>query len=144
MKPTAFTDAVKLPDGPALGREVYFVRALKLGLIKIGQTDCALTRLGNMQTGSPDRLELLGVIIGGDAVAVERSLHRRFARSRLHGEWFRPSEALLAYIAEHATSPRPRKKPGEIREVNEWDALIEAAPRLVARSPRPPSPTGIG
>ena len=99
-------------SSPATRCEIYFVRARILKLIKIGKADCALTRLDNLQSGSPDRLELMGVILCDRGGALEVELHRKFSRSVAHGEWFHPSEALLRYVADHAVAPPPKKKPG--------------------------------
>ncbi|MDZ4318303.1 MAG: GIY-YIG nuclease family protein [Phenylobacterium sp.] len=79
---------------------VYFVQAAKLGLIKIGFAADIQERLGSLQVGSPDRLALIGAIYDKDALAIEARLHSRFRKDREHGEWFRPSAELLAYIAE--------------------------------------------
>lgn len=82
---------------------VYFVRATTLGLVKIGCTIDARDRLKTLQVGSPDRLELLGVICNKRWEETEREVHRRFAAHRRHGEWFEPCDKLLAYIAKNAT-----------------------------------------
>jgi hypothetical protein len=85
-------------------RDTYFVgcytKSNKLRAIKIGT--CArgmiVHRLRTLQTGSVDRLVLLGVYNG----SVERKLHRMFKSSRLrkNSEFFRPSKELLKLI-EH-------------------------------------------
>lgn len=79
---------------------VYFVQAEKLGLIKIGYAADIRERLRSLQVGSPDRLTLIGAIYDNDALSIEAQLHSRFRDDREHGEWFRPTEALLAFIAE--------------------------------------------
>lgn len=79
---------------------VYFIRAQTLGLIKIGSTVDLGHRLVCLQTGSPDKLELIGAICADDAFKIEERLHREFADVRTHGEWFQPSAELLALIAE--------------------------------------------
>jgi hypothetical protein len=45
---------------------------------------------------------LLGSV--SERVHKESDLHARFAADRLHGEWFRPSDAILAFIRENATN----------------------------------------
>lgn len=82
---------------------VYFVQAKALGLIKIGIAVDASARLAALRTGSPDRLELLGVIPVRDAVASERALHRAFRPYHSHGEWFRPAPSLLELIGSYAS-----------------------------------------
>lgn len=81
---------------PASERLVYFVMAARSGLIKIGSAVDPDARIRTLQTGSPEPLILVGVTLGGEAK--ERNLHRRFAADRSHGEWFHPSEELLAHI----------------------------------------------
>jgi Meiotically up-regulated gene 113 len=56
--------------------------------VKIGFTSGPLVfRIAAIQTGSPEVLAVIAEIAGPRAI--ERNLHRRFARFRLNGEWFR-------------------------------------------------------
>jgi hypothetical protein len=81
-------------------RDTYFIGAYnkdkKLIAIKIGV--CArgtiVSRLRVLQTGSLDHLVLLAVYHGN----VERKLHRLFAKSRVKGEFFKPTQELLQLI----------------------------------------------
>lgn len=77
---------------------VYFIQAGEL--IKIGTTANLTGRLGQIATGSPERLKILLVVAGGRTE--EKQAHALFAEERVRGEWFRPSERLLAFIAERA------------------------------------------
>lgn len=86
-------------------REVYFVRAVTLGLIKIGVADDARARLRTLANQSPDRLAVLGVMICDRGGATEPDLHQRFARWRVHGEWFDPAPELLDFIEAHGFNP---------------------------------------
>lgn len=80
---------------------VYFVQGETTELIKIGITSQDINlRIMDMQCGSPDRLTLLGIMCVKSRV-VEKVLHKHFASTRVHGEWFRPSPELLEYIAEY-------------------------------------------
>lgn len=83
-------------------RQVYFVRADTLGLIKIGHADCSRTRLSGLQVGSPDKLTLLGFILSEDAEELERDIHRHFRSLHVRGEWFRASRELLEFIRDQA------------------------------------------
>ncbi len=56
------------------------------------------TRVLNLSTSTPLSLDVLAVIDGN--WNTEQALHRRFARARIRGEWFRPVPELLAHIAE--------------------------------------------
>jgi Meiotically up-regulated gene 113 len=81
---------------------VYFMQAAAGGPIKIGYTRCSVKkRMAQLQTGTSEPLKCLGTINGGKDT--EAHLHQRFSQQRLHGEWFKPSEELLRYIATEAT-----------------------------------------
>lgn len=75
---------------------IYFVAAQNSGLIKIGVACDPVSRLRDLQVGSPERLRLLAVTPG--TAADERALHQRFSAHREHGEWFRPAPEVLALI----------------------------------------------
>lgn len=89
---------VKPERGPSV---VYFVE--REGLIKIGVSANLDKRLSDIGKGSS---MLPGMTIGpvtllatesGDRT-LEQSLHQRFRKTRVAGEWFRPSKALHSYI----------------------------------------------
>lgn len=86
---------------------VYFIRADRLNLIKIGRAENVGRRLAGMRSNSADRLTLLGVIKEVRTEALEARLHRRFVKYRSHGEWFRPEPALLRYIKANAGPIEP-------------------------------------
>lgn len=77
---------------------VYFIEGEGTGLVKIGFAESVSSRISQMRTGSPVRLILLCTITGGKDV--EREMHRRFSADRSHGEWFRLSDAIKAFICE--------------------------------------------
>lgn len=83
-------------------REVYFIRAERLGLVKIGVANDARTRLRGLAMSSPDRLWVLGVALCHRGGTLEKELHRQFAQFRLHGEWFTPSRELLDTALMHS------------------------------------------
>jgi hypothetical protein len=68
---------------------VYFIQAVNGGPIKIGTAIDPKKRLASLQLSCPFRLKILATRPGGERL--ERSLHRRFAAYRLHGEWFEPN-----------------------------------------------------
>lgn len=76
---------------------VYFIQADD-GMVKIGYAANPWTRLATLQSSNPQRLNILVATLG-DPVAEER-LHAAFACDRRVGEWFAPSEALVAFIGE--------------------------------------------
>lgn len=72
--------------------------------IKIGIAANAKARLNKLQMCCPYKLNILAVIPGKSHM--EKELHQRFVADRLHGEWFRRSDALLAVIDELVAVPR--------------------------------------
>jgi hypothetical protein len=76
---------------------VYFIQAESGGPIKIGRAKSVKRRLAILQIGNPARLVVLRTTPGG--AHEEAALHAHFAASRLSGEWFEPTEELLALIA---------------------------------------------
>jgi hypothetical protein len=85
---------------------VYFVQPVGGGLIKIGITTRPVNeRLKMLQTGSPVALQVIATCPGHSRR--EQELHRQFAKSRRHGEWFEPSADLVGFIAELAKSADP-------------------------------------
>jgi hypothetical protein len=75
---------------------VYFIKAKTLNLIKIGTSRDAVARLSLLQVGSPDRLEIIKTIPGDQSR--ETALHEKFRHLHSHGEWFRATDELLAFI----------------------------------------------
>ncbi|MGR4927335.1 GIY-YIG nuclease family protein [Bradyrhizobium sp. CAR08] len=76
---------------------VYFARAGHDGPIKIGYTASdPLDRVGDLQTGCPWRITLIGAVSG--TTQDEARLHALFPHLRLEGEWFRPEPELIAAV----------------------------------------------
>lgn len=75
---------------------VYFIRRGEDGPIKIGWSKSPTSRLAQLQTGHDMRLHLLATAPGGQWE--ESNLHRLFCASRLMGEWFAPTPALMGCI----------------------------------------------
>jgi len=76
---------------------VYFIQGEQTKLIKIGRAGDILVRLQQLQCGSPDRLMVLAVAV--DAYS-DTSYHIQFAAARVHGEWFKPSAEVMAFIED--------------------------------------------
>lgn len=81
------------PERPGF---IYFIRAGDGGDIKIGHAHNVERRLKNLQVAQADHLQVL-LTIPGDR-SFEKRLHRKFSRSHIRGEWFRPTKALLRFI----------------------------------------------
>ena len=77
---------------------IYFLLSEKLDAVKIGFTrnNDMKVRLRDCQTWSPHEYDVLKVVEG--TMLEERQLHRRFAKDKIRGEWFKYSEALKDYI----------------------------------------------
>lgn len=90
--------AAPAPSGP--NRWVYFIGCEVTGLVKIGRAQEPSHRLRTLQCGSPTELRILRTVVGDRQREID--LHRRFASSRRHGEWFAIGEAEIA-SAEGAT-----------------------------------------
>jgi hypothetical protein len=91
--------AARLDKDIAPATDLYFIETeCAERHIKIGIAADAQRRLVKLQMCCPYRLRLLAVIPG--KASMEKELHQRFIADRLHGEWFRKSDALLSLIAE--------------------------------------------
>ena len=77
---------------------VYFIQAGSNGAIKIGFTEDQdiNKRLIQLQTGNPEKLNVLKLIKG--TKATEKKLHKLFKEYRLYGEWFAPNRDLYNFI----------------------------------------------
>lgn len=84
------------------GAGIYFIQSGSSGPIKIGYSTDITTRLEGFQMGCPIPLRVLAYI-PEMSLKDERKLHRQFATSRCHGEWFNPSKELRKFIKEEAT-----------------------------------------
>lgn len=77
---------------------IYFVRCAS-GQVKIGYTQFnAIKRLSALQSSHPEKLMLLGCIEGERLD--EQALHKKFASSRLLGEWFTYTADIAEYLAQ--------------------------------------------
>lgn len=85
---------------------IYIIQAGEDGPIKIGFTDRdPHGRLHAIQSHNHNKLVLLAVFEGDRKR--EKLLHQRFAELHLHGEWFRPDDKLLQFIAGMPQPPAP-------------------------------------
>lgn len=77
---------------------VYIIQAGEM--VKIGKAVNVEKRLRSLQTASPVVLHLVRAIESDDGNRLELELHRRFAKYRENGEWFRLEGALSEWVAE--------------------------------------------
>lgn len=79
---------------------IYFIQGECGGPIKIGYTTDLENRIKKLQTGYPDRLQLLLAFPGNKQF--EQAIHKQFEQYRLNGEWFRPAPEVLQRIGYFA------------------------------------------
>lgn len=87
-----------LDDTPGADK-VYFVQMATGGPIKIGRAKRLRLRVITIQSCCPHTLRVLHVVESGSR-AMEKSIHERFYRFRLHGEWFKAADELVRFIAD--------------------------------------------
>lgn len=77
---------------------IYFLLAENADAVKIGYTrqKSMKTRMRYFYTYSPYSVDLLLIMPG--SMIQERDIHKRFVKDKIHGEWFRYSDELKAYI----------------------------------------------
>ena len=80
----------------------YFIRAVSGGPLKIGRTTCLRQRLRDLQTGNPESLEVVAIMLGD----WERVFHYKFIGDSLRGEWYRPSADLLSLLDDLHNEPK--------------------------------------
>ncbi len=97
---------------------VYFISAFgehELKRIKIGYSRDPADRLQKLQTGSPVKLEMLGVIKCRDdshAKSIEKLAHNIFHKQRKRGEWFNLSRKHLGQIKSLIATAAARQEVG--------------------------------
>jgi len=83
---------------------VYFIQGEVTRLVKIGlTTGSVFIRFSLMQSNSPEKLILLGLIECEDCRAKEKEIHNKFVTSWVRGEWFNPTDDLINFIGSHCT-----------------------------------------
>lgn len=90
-------------------------------MIKIGVSTLPYYRAKQLGYG----VSLLGYIPGDQEL--EQRLHRRFRRSRLHGEWFKISPALRRFTENLKPAPRVRRHLLQIRMTPQMKRVLKEA-----------------
>ena len=99
-----------------LRRFVYFARrADGSGPIKIGNTSDPCERIKSLSLICESELAMLAFAPGG--FTAERSVHLKFADSRLSGEWFTATPELTAFISRVAETGTLPLRTDERREM---------------------------
>jgi hypothetical protein len=99
---------------------VYFIGGEAMGPVKIGFTsdDDPKRRLGQLQVGSHEELEVLGWVDG--TIETERKIHDFLRCHRVRGEWFHRKAAL--YVLSHLLPKKSTQLAGSFA-----DQLSDAA-----------------
>ena len=95
---------------------VYFIADNENGdygnlRIKIGISQSIKARLNKLQTGSPYKLKLMGWIESDDDRVLEKELHSKYDKYRVHLEWFEFDVCnVLEIIKSHTTNGYPNDR----------------------------------
>lgn len=102
---------------------IYVIGTI-FGHKKIGFGKSTQTRLKQLQTGNPERLEVLHKVEvpDGDARRIEKTAHLHLAEWRLTGEWFDVDLDTAIQAVDRAVNPTPY---GVIREEERQRRLAE-------------------
>jgi hypothetical protein len=93
----------RLRDGEQFCADlVYVLYNARAHCAKIGHSTKIRNRLSEVQTSSPDRLELLLLLPGGRPA--EQALHNRFARLHRRGEWFDVTWEFIDWLEKERTN----------------------------------------
>jgi hypothetical protein len=95
LDPPPLTPPPKKPFVMPIPQYVYFMQRAD-GAIKIGVSGNVNQRRKDLECASGP-LKVLASMDGG--FPEEHAFHRQFASSRLHGEWFSPTDELLELVA---------------------------------------------
>jgi hypothetical protein len=101
---------------------IYFMQAVSSGSIKIGYTASPERRLQDIGQLSSEPIKILATMEGDRDL--EHSLHVRFVANRIRGEWFSPTEELLAFVRENAKPWIPYP----ISICNGWTPALKIGP----------------
>lgn len=75
---------------------VYFLKSKQTKLIKIGTTKNLKTRMMTIESAGGHDLDVLLLLRG--YFDIEKTLHEKFASSRVKGEWFQASPKILEFV----------------------------------------------
>lgn len=82
---------------------IYVIRAVSSGNIKIGIAYDPARRVRSIRSANHEQIELIYFFPGNGAR--ERRIHRHLADARVRGEWFRPTDTVLAWIEKNRPEP---------------------------------------
>ena len=88
---------------------IYAIRCGENGPIKFGYAKDPRKRLLQLQTSHHEILQLLACEQSMDDEAAEQIVHAKCAPYRIRGEWFRPSERVMAVVESMKTGDAAAK-----------------------------------
>lgn len=94
----ALADAIEAPP-PERHGFVYLIGHTEAVKIGFSERHPRFARLGQLQTGHDQHLQILGLVLG--TRDDEARLHRQFAKHRRKGEWFSPVDEIFRYFREY-------------------------------------------
>src|SRR6266481_4904800 len=104
---------------------VYFVQGCLSKKIKIGRTNdecpCRYVKT-HIQARSGEKVRLLGIMPNG----FEKRIQHVFRASWSHGEWFKSTDDLMAYITENAQVHSCHKCPTTLVTTLKRDCILHA------------------
>lgn len=77
---------------------VYLIYDPKNSAVKIGKANDILNRLGELQVGNPNKLEIIAEMVCENeqrALQIEDALHSKYKHLYLRGEWFKYDEQIM-------------------------------------------------
>ena len=66
---------------------------------KIGVSKKVDSRLKHLQTGNPEKIEIIHTLESRHAYTIEKILHQKLDQFRLQGEWFELSPAVAEWLS---------------------------------------------
>lgn len=78
--------------------DIYLIRSGNTSYYKIGFSNNFSQRLSRLQTGNPEKLEMIKTCSGGKKL--EKSFHEKYGDCRIGGEWFNFDQRTLKSVIE--------------------------------------------
>lgn len=109
---------------------VYFIQSGSQGPIKIGYSNDVKKRLSALKSGSPYKLDVIGLIEGGRSK--EKEMHEKFKEKRLSQscEWFEFCDEIIDFINENKIKTDPilsktKKTKKEVKKFSKESKISE-------------------
>ena len=137
--PGPITISVHVGDAKMTGGYVYFITyensicRQQNPYFKIGMAKDVSSRLSQLQTGSPLKLILAGLIESDDPFSLEQYLLKQFSEDRVCGEWVKARGENLKFIKTYKLTLDRFDELFKTPPVDEKDLKIEVLSREVRR-----------